>query len=46
MYSDAVNGAPRSLSVGMNTGGPVTTESCTAACFQGGYRLSGTEFAG
>lgn len=44
-YSDAVNGAPRTLSVGMATDGPVTTESCTTACFEDGWRFAGTEFS-
>ncbi|KAF5348257.1 hypothetical protein D9756_010540 [Leucocoprinus leucothites] len=45
-WTDAVNGAPRSLSVGMGVNGPMTDELCTAACFQNGYPLAGTEFAG
>ena len=46
VISDAVNGAPRSLSVGMDISSPLTNELCTAACFQNGYGLAGTEFAG
>ncbi|EKM74831.1 hypothetical protein AGABI1DRAFT_95324 [Agaricus bisporus var. burnettii JB137-S8] len=44
-WTDAVNGAPRTLSVGMATDGPVTTESCTTACFEDGWRFAGTEFS-
>ncbi|KXN83001.1 Putative fungistatic metabolite, partial [Leucoagaricus sp. SymC.cos] len=45
-WTDAVNGAPRSLPNGMGVNGPMTTELCTAACFQNGYRLAGTEYSG
>ncbi|KAF9448413.1 copper radical oxidase [Macrolepiota fuliginosa MF-IS2] len=45
-WTDAVNGAPRSLANAMNTNGPVDIETCTTACFNAGFHLSGTEFAG
>ena len=41
--SDSVNA--RTLTVGVNTDGEVTIESCTDACFNAGYPLAGAEFA-
>ena len=37
--------AERTLTVGVNPTGPNSIETCTAACFNAGYPLSGTEFA-
>lgn len=42
--SDNVNGAGRSLTVGMALATTTSIESCTSACFTAGYKLSGTEF--
>ena len=41
---DGVNGQ-RSLPNGVATTGPVTIESCTAACFAAGFPIAGAEFA-
>ena len=43
--SDNVNGQ-RVLTTGMGVDGQVSTETCTAACFNHGFRLAGTEYSG
>ncbi|TFK22851.1 copper radical oxidase [Coprinopsis marcescibilis] len=43
-YTDNVNGQ-RTLPVGTGVTGPMTNAKCTDACFNAGYRLSGTEYA-
>lgn len=43
--SDLVNGAGRTLPVGMAMTGDLTQAKCTTACFNAGYPLSGAEFA-
>ncbi|KAI0086860.1 copper radical oxidase [Irpex rosettiformis] len=42
-YSDST--ASRTLTVGIDPTGPNSIETCTSACFNAGYPLSGTEFA-
>ncbi|KAF4622575.1 hypothetical protein D9613_009394 [Agrocybe pediades] len=44
-FTDNVNGAGRSLPNPTTPNGQVSIESCTTACFNAGFRLSGTEFA-
>lgn len=44
-YSEGLNGQ-RTLTTGMGVQGAMTTEKCTAACFNGGFRLAGTEYSG
>ncbi|KAF8882972.1 copper radical oxidase [Infundibulicybe gibba] len=44
-YSDAVNGAPRTLPNAMTPPGSLTIESCTTTCFNAGFQYSGTEFS-
>jgi hypothetical protein len=45
-HSDNVNGAGPTLSKPTGLPSPVTIEGCTSACFNGGYRFSGTEYSG
>ncbi|KAF9005041.1 copper radical oxidase with WSC domains [Cyathus striatus] len=45
-YTDNTNNAGRTLNVGTDVTGQVTIASCTTACFNGGFRFAGTEFAG
>ncbi|KAJ6589404.1 copper radical oxidase [Mycena capillaripes] len=44
-YSDNLNGQGRSLVDKVDVEGQVALESCTAACFNAGMPLSGTEFS-
>lgn len=43
--SDNVNGAGRTLGVGMPVTGDMTQAKCTTACFNAGFPLSGAEYA-
>lgn len=43
--SDNVNGAGRAIANPTQVTGSVSIESCTAACFNAGFGVSGTEFA-
>lgn len=45
-YSDNVNGAGRTLTVGVAITGGLTMEKCTAACYNAGLPLAGSEYAG
>jgi hypothetical protein len=44
--SDNVNGAGRTLTVGMAVTGGLTMEKCTSGCQNAGYSLAGGEYAG
>ncbi|RDB22030.1 hypothetical protein Hypma_011026 [Hypsizygus marmoreus] len=45
-YSDNVNGAGRTLTVGApGVQGDLTLQKCTTACFNAGYPLAGTEYS-
>jgi hypothetical protein len=44
-FSDNVNGAGRTLAVGMPVTGDLTQAKCTTACFNAGFPLSGAEYA-
>ncbi|KDR73046.1 hypothetical protein GALMADRAFT_142739 [Galerina marginata CBS 339.88] len=43
--TDNVNGAGRTIANPTAVTGQVSIESCTTACFNGGFRFAGTEFA-
>lgn len=45
MFYFSDNTATRTLTVQITPNGPTTIESCTDACFNAGYPLSGAEFA-
>lgn len=45
-FSDNVNGAGRTLTVGVAITGGLTMEKCTAACYNAGLPLAGSEYAG